>query len=783
MIDLGTVQPGSTIRIPFSTFNTAGAAVTMTNYAAADILIYKDGSTTERASTSGFTATTDFDGKTGKHLAVIDLSDNTTADFFAAGSEYLVAIDSVTVDSQTVGAFIGRFKIGYREAILNTTIATLASQTSFTLAAGPTDDNALVGCPVIIHDAASAIQIAIGVVSAYTGSTKTVTLKLDPAVFTMAAKDNVSFFMPSYLGLQQNGVTFTGKNASGSTPATSGLTLIGGDASTTSGGTSAPGLKSTGGSGAASTNAPQAGAHFLGGTAAGASGTSAAGVRMQGTDLGAGLQLTSAARNAMSFSPGSGYYGMAGGNISCNLLGYVLYVYTNNIQSNVGNVISATANTVSVSFGFGANDVPIGQEIRITSGTGIYQSRTITDWNEATFTATIDRDWAVTPTNGDNAETYYANQPALDSSLNPVAASVAGQTLANLDAAVSTRAPSATALSTTQWTNARAGYLDNLNVGGAVASNADINALNQSASRRITIVTVPQYERPESGTSSYTIEIRTYDGDGAAVNADTTPTITPTGIVSGSLAANLSAVSNPATGVYRATYSVTSGATVEQIRFDASANISSSTFTIAAYSQVTDLVSTTWNSSDASHLTSIFNKLPSSTYLAGSEVQAGVDAAIAAVNALATAIKAKTDNLPSDPADASDIASAFATLTTYVDTVEASLALIKAKTDLVGTSGVLAASAIDASTLTTAAANKLADITIRRSMASVETSSFGDTLSVDSLYGVSQRSAHSDTTTNAGKITVFKTDDTTQLGTITITSTPTGEVITSAKAD
>jgi hypothetical protein len=35
--------------------------------------------------------------------------------------------------------------------------------------------------------------------------------------------------------------------------------------------------------------------------------------------------------------------------------------------------------------------------------------------------------------------------------------------LTNLDAAVSTRAPAATALSTAQWTNARAGYLDNIN--------------------------------------------------------------------------------------------------------------------------------------------------------------------------------------------------------------------------------------------------------------------------------------------------------------------------------
>lgn len=178
-------------------------------------------------------------------------------------------------------------------------------------------------------------------------------------------------------------------------------------------------------------------------------------------------------------------------------------------------------------------------------------------------------------------------------------------------------APASTALSTAQWTNTRAGYLDNLNVGGAVASQADITALNQSASRRIVLTVLDQFERPESSSSTFTVELRTYDGDGAAVNADSTPTITPTGIVSGDLSANLGAVSNPATGVYRATYTVASGATIEQIRFDASATISSSTFTISAYSQVVDEVSSTWTTTDASHLTAIFNKLPSKTYFTG----------------------------------------------------------------------------------------------------------------------------------------------------------------------
>lgn len=114
--DHGWVAVNSTIRIPFSTFDRSGNAVTMTNFAAADVLIYKDGNTTERASASGITATTDFDNKTGRHLVVIDLSDNTTANFYAANSEYLVAIDSVTVDSQTVGFWLARFQIGVQPA-------------------------------------------------------------------------------------------------------------------------------------------------------------------------------------------------------------------------------------------------------------------------------------------------------------------------------------------------------------------------------------------------------------------------------------------------------------------------------------------------------------------------------------------------------------------------------------------------------------------------------------------------------------------------------------------
>lgn len=74
---------------------------------------------------------------------------------------------------------------------VQTTIATLASQTSFTLTAGSADDDAYNNCAVIIEDAATATQKAVGLILDYTGSTKTVTLAYDPGVFTMATTDKI----------------------------------------------------------------------------------------------------------------------------------------------------------------------------------------------------------------------------------------------------------------------------------------------------------------------------------------------------------------------------------------------------------------------------------------------------------------------------------------------------------------------------------------------------------------------------------------------------------------
>lgn len=115
MIYLGERVAGAMVYVPFQTFNSSGASVTMTGFAVTDIEIYKNGSATQRASDNGVTLLdtdgTDFDGITGLHGFKIDLSDNSDAGFFAAGNHYMVAVASVTADGQTVNFWAASFDI------------------------------------------------------------------------------------------------------------------------------------------------------------------------------------------------------------------------------------------------------------------------------------------------------------------------------------------------------------------------------------------------------------------------------------------------------------------------------------------------------------------------------------------------------------------------------------------------------------------------------------------------------------------------------------------------
>ena len=115
---LGDYATGATVYVPFHTFDSAGASITITGLAVTDIEIYKNGSVTQRASDSGYTLLDtdgiDFDGVTGIHGFSIDLSDNTDSGFYAAGNDYWVVVSAITVDTQTVSFVAATFSIANR---------------------------------------------------------------------------------------------------------------------------------------------------------------------------------------------------------------------------------------------------------------------------------------------------------------------------------------------------------------------------------------------------------------------------------------------------------------------------------------------------------------------------------------------------------------------------------------------------------------------------------------------------------------------------------------------
>ncbi len=201
----------------FTTRNTTGEASALSSGL---IDIYKGSSTSP--TTAGVTLTSTFASVTGFNHVGIDLS---STSFYAISEEYTAILSQGEVNGVDVtGEVVFSFSIENRfdevdvtkvsgsaediatetkqdtltEGLIlqNTTIATLASQTSFTLTAGSTDDNAYNAATIVIVDASTSTQKAFGSLSDYTGATKTVTLAQDPGIFTMATTDKV-YIIPS----------------------------------------------------------------------------------------------------------------------------------------------------------------------------------------------------------------------------------------------------------------------------------------------------------------------------------------------------------------------------------------------------------------------------------------------------------------------------------------------------------------------------------------------------------------------------------------------------------
>lgn len=133
-----------------------------------------------------------------------------------------------------------------------------------------------------------------------------------------------------------------------------------------------------------------------------------------------------------------------------------------------------------------------------------------------------------------------------------------------------------------------------------------VQAVNTGAARYIYISTSTAYELPDSGSVLWPIEVRTFDGDGnpIAIDAAADPTMTVTRTTDAvDLSANLSAITNPATGVYRMTLSVTQGTdVVAPLRIDASGAIATVSRSTSSYPVITDTVAIDFTSADRTTL-------------------------------------------------------------------------------------------------------------------------------------------------------------------------------------
>lgn len=114
---LGDFADDATVRFMFTTHAQTGAPVAPNSaFEAADLVIYKDGSATQKTTTNGITMTSPFDSTTGLHLVAIDTSNDTgDSGFWAAGSDYIVVlVPDETVDSLAVTKVVAQFSIQNR---------------------------------------------------------------------------------------------------------------------------------------------------------------------------------------------------------------------------------------------------------------------------------------------------------------------------------------------------------------------------------------------------------------------------------------------------------------------------------------------------------------------------------------------------------------------------------------------------------------------------------------------------------------------------------------------
>lgn len=112
---IGDFLEDATVYIPFNTFdsNDPSASVTITDLAASDVEVWKDG-VVQTTPGSGVTVTLNIGTNNGSHLIAVDTSNTTDAGWFVTGADFQVRINGTTVDGATINAWVGTFSIENR---------------------------------------------------------------------------------------------------------------------------------------------------------------------------------------------------------------------------------------------------------------------------------------------------------------------------------------------------------------------------------------------------------------------------------------------------------------------------------------------------------------------------------------------------------------------------------------------------------------------------------------------------------------------------------------------
>lgn len=169
----------------------------------------------------------------------------------------------------------------------------------------------------------------------------------------------------------------------------------------------------------------------------------------------------------------------------------------------------------------------------------------------------------------------------------------------------------------TRLTVARAGYLDNLNIGGNVASSAEVVVIQNNT--RVVRVVPDVMERPDSGSTVFRIELLLYDTQGNMEVPDSIPTLSVVNQAGTSRDVNLDSttMSLVSTGRYRSTYTLDTAHALEELIYVFSVVEGGSTRLYANPSMVVDTTAVDFTAADRTKLDAIHVKLPSKTYLTG----------------------------------------------------------------------------------------------------------------------------------------------------------------------